>query len=73
MRRMLANLHVTNECKRELDLVIPAKISDKKVTYDDALMAILYFLKDTLNYNQHDIIEMIISYEQHKLELAVLA
>ena len=64
---MTANLHVSSECKQELDAVVPLQINNEKITYDDAILAIMHFLKNTLEYGEHDIVEIIIDYKKYRL------
>ena len=64
---MTANLHISESSKKELDDVIPKKINGESITYDDYIQATLWFLKDNLNFGQHDIIDMIASYKADKL------
>lgn len=66
-RTMTANLHISTSSKIELDEIIPKKVNGEKITYDDYIQATLWFLKENLNFGQHDIIDMIVSYKADKL------
>lgn len=66
-RRMTANFHISQDMKKKLDEMIPKQIEGERVTYDDYVQATYWFLTNELNYGQHDIINMIISYKTDKL------
>ena len=64
---MTANLHISESSKKRLDELIPKKMNGEKVTYDDYIQATLWFLESNLNFGQHDIMDMIMSYKVDKI------
>jgi hypothetical protein len=66
---MTSNLHVSEECKKELDSHFPLKINNEKVSYDDMIQSMVWFLKNEIDFEEHDFIKMVISYKQKKLEV----
>ena len=59
-RIMTANLHISTASKKELDEMIPKRINGENITYDDYIQATLWFLRESLSFGQHDIIDMIV-------------
>jgi len=72
---MTENLHITPEMKRKIDEIMPTSIDNEKVkvSYDDFIGALMFFLITTLGYEKHDIMQLVIEYKKNQLEVLDIA
>ena len=67
-RTMTANLHISPQAKADLDAILPDKLDDSKVSYNEVINFFVYYFTKVLGFDKHDVINMLIDYRKVKLE-----